>query len=252
MVAELLSSSDPQPFSRANPGSEVPLLVLCDHASNRVPEALGTLGVADHHLEAHIAWDIGAHNVAQRIVEQTGARGVFSGFSRLVIDCNRPLRNSTLVPEISDGIEITANRNLSREDLGKRLEEIYLPYHFAIVETLSEFAAKDIEPFVLSVHSCTPVVNGLARPWAIGIAHSPDERGSRPLLNALRQTDDFEVGDNEPYTVDHDDYTIYVHALDRGLKHALIEIRQDLIADDEGARLWGDRLCHVLSDLSWI
>lgn len=248
----LLSSFDPPPLLHANQGSKVPMLVLCDHASNAIPLTLGKMGLDAHHLDAHIAWDIGAQRVSERIIEQTGARGVLSGFSRLVIDCNRPLRNPTLVPESSDGIEIAANLNLSKEMLGERIEEIYLPYHFAAVEALSEFSEKGIEPFVLAVHSCTPVFDGFHRPWSIGIAHSPDERASRPMYEALRNINEFEVGDNEPYAVDESDYTVYAHAVNRGLKHVLIEIRQDLISDQEGAVVWGDRLCDILRGLSLI
>ena len=138
-MADFLNSSDSVPFRHANTGSDIPLLVICDHASNAVPESLGNLGLDAHIMDTHIAWDIGAQRVAERIIKQTGCRGVFCGISRLVIDCNRPLRNSTLIPEKSDGVDIPANLNLSKEELGQRIEEIYLPYHFAIVEALSEF-----------------------------------------------------------------------------------------------------------------
>ena len=55
------------------------------------------------------------------------------------------------------------------------------------------------------------------------------------------------VGDNEPYSVsDASDYTIPVHGERRGLHHVLIEIRQDLIADENGQRAWGPLLARLL------
>lgn len=251
-MAELLGPTDPKPFLKLQGDKTVPLLVICDHASNAVPGLLDNLGIDAGLLETHIAWDIGARRVSERIVERTGGTGVFCGVSRLVIDSNRPLRNATLVPEVSHGIRIPANLGLSREQVGERIAQIYLPYHFAIVESLAEFAAQGVEPFVLSVHSCTPELNGIPRPWAIGIAHSPDETSSRPLLNALQDLGEFEVGDNEPYAVDEDDYSILVHGLSRGLKHALVEIRQDQIREEAGAVAWGDKLYDALRQLSLI
>ena len=168
----------------------------------------------------------------------------------MVIDCNRPLGNPTFVPEASDGFEIPGNKGLTRAQLGERIEKYYLPYHFAIVEELKDFAMRGIEPFVFSVHSCTPVMNDFERPWGIGIAHTSDETVSRPLIEALREICDYQIGDNEPYPVDESDYTIIAHGLDRRLKHVLVEIRQDLIANRQGANEWGDRLYEAFGMLS--
>lgn len=247
MAGKLLSDLDRVPVERIDGRPEVPLLVICDHAGNEVPRALNGLGIDHAELRRHIGWDIGARNVAERIIERTGATGVLSAFSRLVIDCNRPLSSATLAPEVSDGTVIPANRGLSAQDVGRRIEEIYLPYHLAIADALGRFAACGQQPFVLSVHSCTPQLNGVRRPWAIGIAHSEDERASRPFLEAVARLGDFKVGDNEPYAVDETDYSIPAHALGRGLRHVLIEIRQDQIADDAGAAMWADRVCAALN-----
>src|SRR5262245_6122957 len=251
-MAELLGPNDPKPFLKLQGDKTVPLFVICDHASNAVPQLLGNLGLDARLLETHIAWDIGARRVSERIIERTGGTGVFCEVSRLVVDSNRPLRSPTLVPEVSHGFRIPANIGLSREQVGERIEQIYLPYHFAIIESLAEFAARGIQPFLLSVHSCTPELNGISRPWAIGIAHSPDESASRPLLSALQNLGEFKVGDNEPYTVDEDDYSILVHGLSRGLKHTLVEIRQDQVREEAGAIAWGDKLYDALRQLSLV
>jgi predicted N-formylglutamate amidohydrolase len=238
------------PVRRLGDFDAAPLLVLCDHASNFVPAPFRNLGLPESRLGEHIAWDIGAARTAERLLEQTGGHGVFGAVSRLVIDCNRPLANPGLVPEVSDGVVIPGNANLSRADLGHRIAQIWAPFHYAVVDALAQFAARGVRPFVLSVHSCTPVMNGQHRPWPIGIAHSSDERFSRPLIAALRAGGIADVGDNQPYAVDEDDYTIVVHALQRQLPHAFVELRQDLVTDDADARAWGDRLHAALAAIS--
>ena len=132
-------------------------------------------------------------------------------------------------------------------DVGRRIDSIYLPYHYAIVRNLERFASRDIKPFVLVIHSCTPVYHGEQRPWAIGIAHSEDESVSRPVLNELGRDGGFLVGDNEPYAVDLNlDYTIVVHGLDLALPHMFIEFRQDLIATRATANHWADVLYDAI------
>jgi predicted N-formylglutamate amidohydrolase len=223
-----------------------PLLVLCDHASNVVPPPLHDLGLPGARLAEHIAWDIGAAHAAERILELAGGHGVFGNVSRLVIDCNRPLWNRGLVPAVSDGVAIPGNADVSQAELGRRIDQIWLPFHYAIVAALAQFSARGVRPFVLSVHSCTPVMNGRHRPWPVGIAHSSDERFSRPLLAALEAQGIRDVGDNQPYAVDDDDYSIVAHALRRDLPHAFVELRQDLVADADEARAWGERLHRAL------
>lgn len=245
-------SGNPAPFTRFNETGRAPVLVLCDHASNAVPSWIGGLGISNDALKSHIGWDIGALWMAERIAERADAPGVFSGYSRLVLDCNRPLSHPALVPEISDGIEIPGNAGLSREQVGDRIEKVFLPYHFAVAEQLAKFAARGVEPFILSVHSCTAVMDNFSRPWSIGVAHSADETVSRPLVSALENIGGFEVGDNEPYAVDESDYTVIAHGVERRLRHALVEVRQDLIGQPQGAHKWADVLFDALTELDLV
>ncbi len=245
-------SGDPAPTSRFNSDGRAPVLVLCDHAGKAVPSWIGDLGISDDDLNSHIGWDIGALWMAERIAARMDAPGVASSYSRLVLDCNRPLTHAALIPEMSDGVAIPANAGLSREQAATRIEQVFLPYHYAVRDELARFAAQGVEPFILSVHSCTDVMDNFQRPWSIGIAHSPDERVSRPLLGALRESGGFEVGDNEPYAVDESDYTVVAHGLERGLKHVLVEVRQDLIGERDGAHRWADILVDALERLDFV
>lgn len=251
-VVCLLRSGDPHPVETLGNVHGAPLLVLCDHASNRVPKALGDMGLEQKHLEAHIAWDIGARRVTEHLIDMMGGHAILGSYSRLVIDCNRPLWNPTLVPEMSDGVTIPANKGLSSSLIGRRIGEIYLPYHYAVVRALAQFNERGVRPFVLGLHSCTPVMKGVFRPWSIGIAHSAVRDVSDKFVRQMKDYGEFQVGDNEPYAIDDDDYTFPAHIVPADLKHVFVELRQDLIADDAGASKWANVLCRGLTDLSLV
>jgi predicted N-formylglutamate amidohydrolase len=169
------------------------------------------------------------------------------GFSRLVIDCNRPTASATSIPTRSEYVQITANQGLSAADGAARVAEIFIPYHAAISTALDQRRAAGTRTLLVSIHSFTPVYLGQTRPWKIGLMYRKDLRLGRALLELLRQDADLHAGDNEPYAIsDATDYTIPVHGEARGLPHVGIEIRQDLIADLPGQQEWANRLSHLL------
>src|SRR5690242_13349457 len=101
------------PFDIVNPDGTAAIVIVCDHASNAVPPAVGDLGVGPEDMQRHIAWDIGALPIARRLAEVFDAPAVICGTSRLVIDCNRKLHDPTLIPVASDGTVIPGNQRLS-------------------------------------------------------------------------------------------------------------------------------------------
>ena len=125
----------------------------------------------------------------------------------------------------------------------------YQPYHQAISDEIDAFLAVDIVPVLLSLHSFTDSWRGAARPWQLGVLWDKDPRFAMPLLKTLRADPDLVVGDNEPYTGQLNGDCMYRHGTSRGLAHALLEVRQDLIQDLEGQQVWAERLAGVLSGL---
>jgi len=227
------------------------VLFLCDHASPRVPRSLessetGGFGVSPEDMKRHIAYDIGAAAVTRILSEKFDAPAILSGYSRLVLDLNRALDDGTSIPPFSDGTKVPANQHLSAEARAARAAALYHPYHNTIVEMLDGMKARGTSPAIISVHSCTPVLAGVKRPWHIGVLWNEDGRIALPLMRALEAEGNLIVGDNEPYSGrDHDSHTIHRHAEARGLPHVLLEIRQDLIATDAGVAAWADRLHRV-------
>lgn len=220
-------------------------LILCDHASNRIPPAIGdgSLGISDEDMARHIAYDIGAAGVALRLAERLGAPAVMSNFSRLVIDPNRGEDDPTLIRRLYDETIIPGNRKMEEAEKRFRLETCYHPYHL----TVERMAARRPDTAIVSVHSFTPQLRHHApRPWHVGLLFAKDARLSLPLLALLRAEGDLVVGENEPYSGHLPGDTIDRHATRKGRQNTLIEIRHDLIEDDAGQSRWADRLARVL------
>jgi predicted N-formylglutamate amidohydrolase len=111
---------------------------FCDHASNHIPAELHDLGLPPSELARHIAWDIGAAGVTEALSEIFDAPAILSKASRLVIDCNRRLNASDLIPEVSDGTVIPGNLHLSDAAKATRIERWFHPYHNAVESILVE------------------------------------------------------------------------------------------------------------------
>ena len=223
------------------------MLLTCDHASNAIPRALGDLGLPSAAQRQHIAWDIGAAAVTRLLAEALDAPALLTGYSRLVIDCNRDPGDPTSIPAVSDGVAVPGNRNLPEAARAARHAACFRPYHSAIAARLDALLAAGTPPALLSIHSFTPVMAGVARPWHIGILWDKDGRIPQPLLAALRADPAITVGDNQPYSArEPAGYTVRHHAVQRGLPHVAIELRQDLVAGNEGARSWAARLAAAL------
>lgn len=229
------------------PGSfEAGLILLCDHAENRLPAEYGTLGLPVGELQRHIAYDIGARKVTEALAEALGAPAVLTRFSRLLIDCNRGEDDPTLIMRLSDGAIVPGNRILTAEERTLRIARYYRPYHEAIAELIDHAMAAGVAPVLLSVHSFTPAWRGVPRPWHAAILWDKDPRLAQPLIAALGADRSIVVGDNEPYTGKLKGDCMWCHGTARGLAHAIVEVRQDLIAEEEGQRAWAQRLAIAM------
>jgi predicted N-formylglutamate amidohydrolase len=241
--AALIGPNDPAAFELFNTEGAAPILFVCDHAGRAIPAALGRLGLDETALARHIAWDIGVAELTRALARRFDAPAALSTYSRLVIDCNRRLDHPTSIPPVSDNVAVPANQALTPAARQARAEACFFPYHRAIESLLDRFAERGVAPVFLSIHSFTPVFQGFERPWHVGVLWDKDPRLPLPLMAALREEPGLVVGDNEPYTGrNKHGYSIPMHAEARGLAHALLEIRQDLIDTRHGVAEWADRL----------
>lgn len=245
--AKLIDVSEEPPFTVARADGDSDVVLICEHASNTMPRALGTLGLKPEALASHIAWDIGAAAVAERLSQQLDAALVMQRFSRLVYDCNRPPEAAGAYPETSEIYQVPGNKGLSAEARAQRAEALYHPFHEAIDSLIDGRLAAGREVILVTVHSFTPVYFGNLRDGALGILHDTDSRLADAMLLAARETGLEGVRRNYPYgPQDGVTHTLRKHGLTRKIANVMLEIRNDLIADARGQAEWADRIGALL------
>jgi len=245
----LLAADEPPPFIELGRHAPSNFVIVVDHASRRIPRALGDLGLPPDQLERHIAWDIGALGVARRMAEALHAPLIAQNYSRLVIDCNRDPAVATSIPTIGEHIEIPGNIGLTAEGVAARRAEIFEPYHRQVRALLDERAAAGRRTILVAQHSMTDIYHGVRREMHAAVLYNRDRRFAGLVLDALRREAGLTIADNQPYFVsDETDYTIPRHGEARGLPHVEIEIRQDLVGDDAGQAEWAQRITRALQD----
>jgi predicted N-formylglutamate amidohydrolase len=218
------------------------LLFLCDHAGNLLPPGYGNLGLDPALFQTHIAYDIGAAHVARALAADFGAPAILGVFSRLLIDLNRGPDDPTLVMQLSDGSIIPGNRGIAAEEVARRIADFHAPYHQAIADAIARLT----NPVLVSLHSFTPAWKGAKRQWEIGILWDKDGRLAQPLMARLAEAG-FIVGDNEPYSGALEGDTLNRHGTRAGRPHVLIEMRQDLVDNEDKARAMAARLKPILA-----
>jgi predicted N-formylglutamate amidohydrolase len=232
-------------IERANGPS--PFVLVCDHASNEVPDRYRALGLSASDLEQHFAWDPGALAVARQLSEMLDAPLVYGRVSRLVIDVNRDPADADSIVAVGEQTPVPGNQNLSPSERRQRVADVYEPYHAALDMLLRDRASRGRASTLIGVHSFTSSLHGVSRPWHCGILFADNRRVADALVDALRREDDLNVGVNEPYAPsDRVYHTLWRHGDAKGLATAMIEIRNDLLVDADGQNAWAKRLARAL------
>jgi len=224
-----------------------PYVLLCEHASNYIPAHYADLGLHGPELRRHIAWDIGAADLSRLLSQRLDAPLFLSGYSRLLIDCNRPLLTPTSIPTRSEDTEIPGNHGLTADEKQRRADAFFTPFQERVAAALDRRAGT--RTIVVGIHSFTPVFRGVARPWHAGVLYAAAAPFGQALVARLAADPDLNVGDNQPYQIGPDtDYTVPIHGDRRGISAALIEIRQDLVGNAAGVEEWAQRLPAALAE----
>ena len=245
----MLEADDPPAVTVVNESGRSRYVLLCEHASNFIPTRYRKLGLPDHDIQRHIAYDIGAAGVALKLSAMLDAPLVLSGYSRLLIDCNRPIGAPTSIPTISETTDIPGNIGLDVSERARRAELFWQPFQRTVSAMLDRRQHAKMPTIVFGVHSFTPVFKGFVRPWHAGVLFRKSETLSLRLLEALREPG-LAVAANEPYQImDDHDHTVPVHGEQRGLEALLIELRQDLIGHNAGQTAWSERLARTMRDV---
>jgi predicted N-formylglutamate amidohydrolase len=250
IMERLLGGDELHPAEIINPQGTSPYILICEHASNALPRALGTLGLTAADLQRHIAWDIGAAGTARILSKLLNAPLILQRYSRLAYDCNRSPEMEGAMPAKSEVFEVPGNKGLSADQRLARINGLYRPYMDAIAAVLDERAAIGLHTILASIHSFTPVYFGKSRALELGLLFDRDPWLANFMIKAF-------PGDkarlNEPYgPKDGVMHMMNVHAAPRGLKHVMIEIRNDLIAQHAGQNTWANQLTVPMAQAATI
>lgn len=226
------------------------IVLLCEHASNHMPAEYRQLGLDASHLQRHIAWDIGAAEVTRLLSSKLDAPAFLSGYSRLLIDLNRPLGTPGSIPVLSEDTDIPGNVGIDSAERIRRAEIIFSPFHDRVTAHLDGRAQAGRQTRIVTIHSFTPVFLGVSRPWHAGVLHDHASGLAEAILSGLRTDAALNVAANVPYVISRDaDYAVPIHGDDRGIAAVLVEIRQDLLSTRSGIEKWADRLAAALPAL---
>lgn len=223
-------------------GSAHDLLLLCDHASNAVPDDID-LGIDPALLELHIGYDIGAAALTRALAARLDAPALLGTVSRLVLDLHREPDHPGLIPLASDGHAVPGNAHADRTG---RIARFLAPYHRAVAARVRAQGPR----LVLAIHSFTPRLETVDfdRPWEIGILYNRDVRAAHPAVAWLRDQG-LSVGDNEPYSGRQVNVTLNRHAEAHGIASIAIEVRNDLLRDAAGVASWTETLAGLTNFL---
>lgn len=238
---------DPPAVTAVNGGGSSPYVLICEHASNYIPASYNRLGLTDRDVARHIAWDIGAAPLARNLSDELDAPLFLSGYSRLLIDCNRLLRSPSSIPACSEDTSIPGNHGLAAAEINRREGAYFTPFQKRIAGFLDDRLAAGRPSVILGIHSFSPTYRGARRTWHLGVLHGQATQLATRLIEGFRRDPQLVVGDNEPYRIDpEEDYTVPVHGDARGIPAVLIEVRNDLLDSGGGIQDWAARIAEVL------
>ena len=222
------------------------ILVVGDHASNRVPDDID-LGIDPALLNEHVAIDVGVAGVAERMAGKSGTAAFLANVSRLVCDFNREEEAPAVIPHASDGHDIAGNLfDISGRE--ERLARFHRPYHQALAALLERVPPA----LIVSLHSFTPSLKSRPeeqRPWHVGVLYNEDDRAAR-LAIPLLEAEGLIVGDQQPYSGKLLNATMNRHGEAEGRPYLGIEVRQDQITDRGGQALWAERLARIANEVA--
>ncbi|MGV8938850.1 MAG: N-formylglutamate amidohydrolase [Allorhizobium sp.] len=247
--SDILSVDDGEPVAVDNAAGKGAVLIVCEHASRRLPSGAGDLGLDAAALSSHIAWDPGALQLARLLSQALDATLISQRFSRLIYDCNRPPDSADAMPARSEIYGIPGNEGLSPAERYARTAALYVPFHDRISAIIARRTLAGQPTVVVTVHSFTPVYRGKSRAVEIGILHDADSRLADAMLQQVGADAPFLTERNKPYgPQDGVTHTLQLHALPNGLLNVMIEVRNDLIVDEKGQQIVADYLLRLLDE----
>jgi len=231
-----------------NPEGSSRIILICEHAGQKIPEYLGSLGFDDETMSTHIGWDIGAAALARELSKQLDAALILQRYSRLVYDCNRAFDAFDAIVEESDHVAIPHNIGLSLAQRRRRFDVVYQPFHDAVAGLVEQRLQAPQKPVIVTIHSFTPLYKGQRRTLDLGILHDDDTRLADVIVELSDKDAAYSSARNQPYSPkDGCMHTIITHGIQHGLLNLMLEVRNDLITDAKGQQQWAQRIAELLT-----
>ena len=245
----ILGADEGSPVAIERPEGRSPVLLVCEHASKVIPRSLGDLRLPAELLSSHIAWDPGALDLALFLSRELDARLIHQRFSRLAYDCNRPPESDSAIPKRSEIFDIPGNISAAAEEKQARVDSIYRPFQAAVAQDVARRKVAGQLTVLVTLHSFTPVFKGVRRDVEIGILHDSDARFADRVIAALDIGSGFVVRRNDPYgPADGVTHTLVEHGVSNGLQNVMVEVRNDLFADEASRRRVEEHLLRAIVD----
>ena len=182
-------------------------ILSCEHGGNEVPEPYRScFEAAQPALESHRGYDYGALRLFHLFENGYTGFSHFATITRLLVDLNRTLEASSLFSEFVQG--------LSPEQKQGILDTYYHPYRNRFINHLEPIFAKGQFVVHVSVHSFTPILDGVERNADIGILFDPafvQERRLAQMWKRLihKKLPHLKVRFNYPYLGKTDGHVVY-------------------------------------------
>jgi len=159
---------------------DMTIILSCEHATNDVPgQYRPLLASRIALLDTHRGYDPGARDFARLLAASLSAPLFAGSVSRLLVELNRSLTNrrSPPVPPLP-GLTPAV-----REEI---LARYYHPYRRLVEGAVTEGLRRGKTVLHLSIHSFTPVLDGIPRTADVGFLYDPARTGEREFCRKWR------------------------------------------------------------------
>jgi len=184
------------------------VVISCEHAGNQVPDTFQHLfSGQDEVLSSHRGWDPGALEIAKYLSVRLKAPLFYHSITRLLIELNRSLHHPALYSEFSISLA---------EEIKAQLEQGYYTHYRNEVEKHIATNIRENHNVVhLSVHTFTPVFNGIRKSVDIGLLFDPERPEEADFCAQWKKSlaallPKIKIRFNEPYLGTDDGFTTYL------------------------------------------
>lgn len=166
------------------------LIISCEHSTNVIPPDYQYLFKNDDNLATHMGIDFGAKYLAEALAHYFKCPCTLAKVSRLLIDCNRSLKNKGCFSDYTSSLSATKKNHI--------IDTYYVPYREAVEALIDAYVQKKHRVLHLSIHSFTPVLSGVIRHADFGLLYDPTRGHEKTFVYTWKKN---LLGDSTPYRI---------------------------------------------------